>query len=494
VAGDRAAAPRRGPGARRERRLSEFVGCTVATRRYLGQARVVAESYLEHHPDGRFAVLIPDDPDGERSVDPRVEELRPADVGIDAAEEARLALAYSPRELACAMKGRLARHLVDRGDTAVVLDGDLRVYGSLDPLADAVKPTGLALTTHYVTPHGTPDHYPPLIGWAPRRVNAFGPDQMAIQTGTYNTGVLAVDAGAVAFLDWWNARTARYGLMAPARALFQEQGWSALAPVLFDAHVLRDPVWNASGFSLHDGDVEWAGDRPLLGGEPIRCFHFITFDPEVPDELSRFDHIRGVWPEPDERPGAMRLCRDYADALAAAGFDEAMADTSPYDTLPDGTEIDPNMRTAYLEALLGFEAGEGPEPPNPFLDGEAEAFLGWLDEPWESSGGVPSVSRYLIGLHTRFDWVYGSFKEVPGEDSERLLRWLPDAVDRGDIEIPERWVPAREALPPAPNPPLEELQRQYRDLLQTLESLRTSRSWRATEPLRRAAARARRRH
>ena len=104
------------------------------------------------------------------------------------------------------------------------------------------------------------------------------------------------------------------------------------------------------------------------------------------------------------------------------------------------------------------------------------------------------VSRYLVGVHMRFDWVYGSFKEVPGADAERYLRWLPDAVERGDIDIPARWTPDRDQVPPAPNPPLEELERRYRDLLHTIQSQRNSRSWRVTAPLRRAAALARRRH
>jgi hypothetical protein len=325
-------------------------------------------------------------------------------------------------------------------------------------------------------------------------VNALGADQMAIQTGTYNTGVLAAARGALPFFEWWNARTARYCLNQPARALFQEQGWSALAPTLFDALVLREPEWNVNGFHLHEADVEWAGERPLIGGRFIRCFHFITFDPARPEELSRFAHIREVWPPARERPGTLRLCREYAARLMEAGHEEAMADESTYERLPDGTPVDANMRTAYLEALLRHEAGEGGAPPNPFDDGDAEGFLRWLDEPWEGPAGSPGVSRYLVGLHTRFDWVYGSFKNVPGADAERYLRWLPDAVERGDVEIPARWVPSRDALPPVPNPPLEALERGYRDLLRTIEAHRNSRSWRVTAPLRRAAAIVRRRH
>jgi hypothetical protein len=151
------------------------------------------------------------------------------------------------------------------------------------------------------------------------------------------------------------------------------------------------------------------------------------------------------------------------------------------------------MRTVYAEALLQHEAGRGQAPPNPFDDGDAEGFLRWLDEPWEGQDeAFPAVSRYLVGLHTRLDWVYGSFKAVPGADAERYLRWLPEAVERGDVDLPERWVPP--PGPPGGDPALLELEDRYRDLLAALEEHRSSLSWRVTAPLRRAAALTRRRH
>jgi hypothetical protein len=426
-------------------------------------------------------------------VDPRVEELRPADLGIDEAELHRMALIYTSQELACAMKGRLGRHVVGRGDTAVLLDGDMWVLGDLTPLADAARRDGLALTPHSTTRNPPPDRYPPMIGWAPRMRNAFGADQMLVRAGTFNAGVLAAGPGAVPFLDWWNERTARYALLEPGRALFVDQGWLALVPTLFDCHVVRELGWNVNGYHLVDRDVEWEGDDPRIDGQPIRCFHFITFDPLAPERLSREPNIAAVWPSAAERPGAARLCRAYAERVLAAGHEAAQAEVGLFERLADGTPVDANMRAVYAEGLLQHEAGNGAAPPNPFDDGDAEGFLRWLAEPWEGQDDAfPAVSRYLVGLHTRLDWVYGSFKEVPGADAERYLRWLPEAVERGDLHLPECWVPP--PVPPPPDPAFLELEDRYRDLLSALESQRNSLSWRVTAPLRRAAAIVRRRH
>jgi hypothetical protein len=331
-----------------------------------------------------------------------------------------------------------------------------------------------------------------MIGWAPRRRNAFGIEQSVIRAGTFNAGVFAAGPGALPFLQWWNERTSRYCLLEPGRALFVEQGWLTLVPTLFDCEIVREPGWNVSAYHLADRDLEWVDGRPCVGGVPVRCFHFMTFDPLQPGRLAWEPNVAAVWPTAAERPGAARLSREYAERVLAAGHEAARAETGRFEVLSDGTPLDTNMRSAYLEALLEHEVGNGELPPNPFDDGDAEGFLRWLAEPWPGSGGdTPPVSRYLVGLQSRFDWIYGQFKEVPGRDSERFLQWVTTAVAHGDVDLPARWVPA--AVRPSADPALAELEDRYRELLATLQAQRRSLSWRVTAPMRRVAALSRRR-
>jgi hypothetical protein len=256
---------------------------------------------------------------------------------------------------------------------------------------------------------------------------------------------------------------------------------------------LREPGWNVNGFDLTGSDVEFRSDRPEFRGAPLRCFHFITFDPSSPEQLSRDRYISAVFPSPDERPGAMRVCRDYATRVLAAGHTEAQADVSSYDVLPGEVQVDLNMRTAYAEALLEHEAGRGPAPPNPLQSGDVEGFLEWLEEPAERPPGSRPVSRYLLALHTRERWVYESFNDVPGRDAAAYLDWLAAAGRRDDLGVPLRWLPPEP--PPGHDPAVAALEERCAELEERSAELErrvayytASRSWRLTAPLRRAAA------
>jgi hypothetical protein len=69
--------------------------CTIIARNYLAHARVLADSFFQHHRDGRFTALLIDDE--TRQHDDRAERFRCrrlSDLGFDEAEIGRLAAIY----------------------------------------------------------------------------------------------------------------------------------------------------------------------------------------------------------------------------------------------------------------------------------------------------------------------------------------------------------------------------------------------------------------
>ncbi len=402
--------------------------------------------------------------------------MRPGDIGIDDAELHRRGVMFDGQGLTCSMKAPLLAHLLDRGeDAALLLDADSCVYADLDGLAELARRHGTVLTPHSTVPHDDVDL-----------------ERMIIRTGAFNSGLLAVGAGARSFLDWWGTRIARRCIPEPGTGVFNEQAWLDLVPGLFDHHVLRDPGCNVSGFAMHYRDVVWRNGTPTFEDAPLRHFHFLCgFDPRRPDLLTTTPAIDEHWPSLDERPGLARLARDYADRLLGAGYDDARAARAPFDALPDGQMTTPLMRRLYRDAVIAADASGAPEPPNPWTAGPS-SFLAWLNEP---AGPPPAPSRYLLALWAERSDLMATFPDAPGADAAAYLAWATTKRDADHDHIPAALVPPQPRIAAAGTSlgpeAARELAAEHGRLARDFDALRRSRSWRLTAPARSAARRVR---
>lgn len=466
-----------------------MIASTVITARYAPYARVLGRSFLEHHPGAPFAVLVVDDPRGDVVVDERFIRLRPADVGIDDRELHRRAVMFDSQGLTCSMKPALLRQLLAQGGpdaTALLLDADSYVYGDLRHVAEPAARHDIVLT-----PHSTVAR------------DDFDVEPMIIRTGAFNSGFVAVGAGALPFLDWWHQRTARRCVADPGSGVFNEQAWLDLVPGLFEHHVLRDPGVNVSGFGMHYRDVLWDADGPAgvpaLEDGPLRHFHFLCrFDPEFPDHLTGDPAVAQHWPAPATRPGFVRLARDYAQRLLAAGYREVRAVPAPFDTLPGGAPLTPLIRRLYREGVIEADRTGGSEPPNPW-DAGISSFLSWLNEPAGGAPGTPQATRYLMALRAERADLILTFPDVPGADMPAFLAWAATKADAEQDGIPaalvapaQRGEGARPWIPESTHALAAEQERLAREY----DTVLHSRSWRFTAPARLLAARFRgaRRH
>jgi glycosyltransferase involved in cell wall biosynthesis/SAM-dependent methyltransferase len=399
--------------------------CTIIAANYAPFARVLAESFTEHHPDARCFVLVIDDPEGH--LDPGNEPfeiLTPGDLAIE--EFDRMAALYSVLELSTAVKPWLLRHLLNvRGcETLAYLDPDIEVHDSLAELEALLHEHRLVVTPH-------------LTAAMPR--DGLKPSETDILiAGSYNLGFIGLAPGpdTDALLDWWGERLVTDCIVAPERGFFVDQRWMDFAPGLVPSfHVLRDPGYNVAYWNLPSREVKRRGDGWTVNGRPLRFFHFSGFDPQQPALLSKHQNRIQL----ADRPALRDLCRRYAERLLAHMDAGRPPWSYRYDRLADGTKIDAAIRLGYRRAL---EAGVTME--SPFTPAGARQLLRWLAT---APDGPKTPSRYLLALYdTRAD-LRAAFPDVPGEDGRRLVAW---AETIGRAEVPRPLVPGATLLEGGP--------------------------------------------
>jgi hypothetical protein len=361
------------------RRDVAAVGCTIVARNYIPYARVLTESWRRHQGGRPLHVLVIDEDDGARR---RVglDTLVPEELGLPAAELARLRGIYGAAELTTALKPHLLRHLLDRGADAVLfIDSDSEVHADLGEVAMLAARHGVVLSPHFLEP-------PPLDGRSPSELDK-------LRSGVFNSGFHAVGQSARPFLDWWASRLRRDCLFSDPIGLHADQGWLSMVPSYFEHHVLRDPGVNVAPWNIHERRVHWEGGEVSVNGGPLRTFHFAGFDPEYPQDPHRYE-----WPfrrfhealpgrpaplraDMAAEPGLERLCRTYREKLFAAGYETFRRVPYRYSATAAGRTLGPWERRAYRELLLAAEAHGGVEIPDPFDPARSSEFERMLDAP-----------------------------------------------------------------------------------------------------------------
>jgi hypothetical protein len=353
--------------------------CTVVTRSYLAQARVLARSLSANHGGERLGVLVIDDLDAtvDATHEP-FEVVRPEDLALSREDLDVMAVIYDAKELATALKPWLLRAALEEEPAAVHLDPDMEVHAPLDDLLELSARHGVLLTPQVLEPV-------PLDGRSPTEADLQ-------ETGIYNGGVVGVGRSGHAFLDWFAERLRRDCVADRGEGLFVDQRPIDFVPVFFDHGVLRDPGCNVANWNVHERDVTEADGRFFARGQPLRIFHFSGFDPERPHLLTAYRYrSRGpLRVTTADNPALRRLCAAYAERLLANGYRECTS--IPYGrSSVAGVPLTPQLRRLYRALLRSAELGRGPWPPAP----RDPHFGRWLERAARGDG-IPAFDRALV--------------------------------------------------------------------------------------------------
>jgi hypothetical protein len=333
--------------------------CTIVSPNYVHYARVLAQSYLSHHPDHRFFVcIVADLSDPTPFLGGGFEPVMISSIGLP--HPRATAMMYDVLELNTNVKPSFLRHLfvTFELDQLVFLDPDIFIYSKLEPIFSALD----AGATAVLTPHMTT----PI--WDGKRPG----EQELLYNGTYNLGFIALSKCAETdrLLDWWEIRVIESGFAEGRTGLFVDQKWANLMPALFDRiSIVRDAGLNMAYWNIHERTLRKEEDLYVVEGSesptPLRFFHFSGVVADDPAMLSKNTNRYTL----ADRSDLLEVFRNYNLALLREKAAAAQVVDLPYgfNQFSDGTAVTTVARRFYAVHRLRFGESDPFDADGPFL-------------------------------------------------------------------------------------------------------------------------------
>lgn len=336
--------------------------CTSICANYLPKAAVLAKTFLKHNPGGQFVLCLVERelPECIGNYDCFTHIVLARNLGFD--DFNQYIFKHDIVEASTSVKGALFKYLYRRyphQDFIVYLDPDIKVFGPLVELEEALRTKPVVLTPHLCHPEET-------------LATVVDNELCALRHGVFNLGFLAVARSPEAerFLDWWTTRLAMFCYNDIPNGIFTDQRWVDLAPCLFDVLVLKHPGYNLAPWNISRRLIcENGPDQYTVNGLPLRFFHFSGFDSGGNEMMVR-RYIR------DDHHPIYAIREKYLQELNGLG--QATVGRLPwsYSTFASGEAIVKEARIRYRNDLSLAQFY-----PNPFLHAN-ETFLTSLRASW----------------------------------------------------------------------------------------------------------------
>ncbi|MEZ5541714.1 MAG: glycosyltransferase [Pseudomonadota bacterium] len=384
--------------------MTEFTGVTALTivsKNYIAVARVLCDSFLEHHPGAQFYVLLVDIMDGEFDVaKERFSTLYLGDIGLPGADI--FPYQYNILELNTAVKPFALKHLLRNPEIRKIayIDPDILVAKPLDKVWDALDTHSVVLTPHMREPFYD---------------NASPSEVGILQSGTYNLGFIGLRNNATSgkLLNWWIGKLYLDCVVDIPNGLFVDQKWMDLVPAYYaDTFILHDPSYNAAYWNLHERCVRETNGEFFVDDLPLSFFHFSGFNPNKPDILSKHQNRHELGDNPD----LARLFDLYAKKLFAADFTESQEYRFAYGTLTNDIPVSRVFHKVIRHCLRHHVSFPSPEA-------DPDAFCEFLMTPTALLFGFP-VPPVIHGILLTREDVLKHFPNAWYGPDENFRGWL----------------------------------------------------------------------
>ncbi len=396
-----------------------MAACTIVTKRGLAQARILAKSFLEHHPDAPVFVLLADRIDGYFKPSNERFHLVQLD-DLDIPDNNQLPFRYTSTELLTALKPYFLNHLFAKHAVKklLYLDPASLVLGNLDPLLELLEEHSVVLAP-YLTSVTEEDGAPPR-------------DQRMLEVGTHATGFLALahTPTTTELLDWWQKRVTERGVVIGEQGIAGDQRWFDMLPRYFKGvHVAREPGYGIGSWNVHARQVELREGEVVVNGQQGYFFSFAGLEPA---DSAAADQFR----EPQVMAGDSRiLLQQYRGLLEKEGREAARLWPYAFDAFDNGAKIPDFVRQMYQR--LGREARRF---ENPFHSSSSDSFFAWLNGSVDGEENRSQVvTRLWHEIYLQRRDLQEAFPDLFGSDRTAFIQWVADHGLR-ETAVDERFL------------------------------------------------------
>ncbi len=308
--------------------------CTIVAKNYVAFARVLCNSFLAQHPDGKVWVLIIDDIAGfVEPGDERFNVIRPDE--LDITNLNGFCFKYNITELATAFKPYFIEYLFNKKNVSslLYLDPDILVTAPLTKLFDLLEGNSEVL----LTPHLDRDY--PDDGMLPD-------DSHIMKSGIYNLGFIGIRRSAIthAFLQWWQNKLYDHCVIDHAAGYFVDQKFIDYAFPIFDCFTaIKDQGYNVAYWNLHSRKIRKNGNQWMCNEGPLFFFHFSDFKPQRPNEISGHQNRLQLSMVPE----LSALFKYYLHCLNDNNYHSSSQWPYTHKFYTSGEIIDPEIRKLY---------------------------------------------------------------------------------------------------------------------------------------------------
>jgi glycosyltransferase involved in cell wall biosynthesis len=388
--------------------MTDFAACTIVAHNYLPLARIVARSFLAHHPESSFYIVIVDRPiEARQIVEDGITIIPVTDIDFGADGFLNMATIYDVTEFATSVKPFALKHLLQQHECVLYLDPDIKVYSRLDDLVAKTIEIGWSLTPHCLQP-------------IPR--TGAGPTEREIMAaGVYNLGYIGISRPLVGMLDWWAERLRRDAIIDVEKQLFTDQRWIDLAVGIFQPYIERSTGYNVAYWNLDQRTMHQDGGTWFVDNEPLRFFHFSGYDPVNPHWMSKYQPgtPRVLF---SERPELISLFLDYGEELLTMRPAGEKNPSYGWNEAFPGFKLSRGLRRMFRDELLTAERNGSTPPPSPFVIGGLEAFITWCKEI--PKGSARRLPRYAEAVFNDRHDLQHNHHEVNGGNLEGFNGWV----------------------------------------------------------------------